>query len=114
MDITRESIFQALRAVADPCSIAMLAPQSIVDLGLVESISITGRAVRISLVLTDASCVHFSGMRGYISDLLLGLDGVDSVEVVASTTQLWTPDRQNPASAPAEVGSRKSLPLASR
>jgi metal-sulfur cluster biosynthetic enzyme len=53
------------------------------------------------LVLTDTSCVHFSGMRRYITDVLLELPGVDAVEVTASATTLWTPDRREAASGPA-------------
>jgi hypothetical protein len=53
----------------------------------------------VELVLTDPSCVHFTGLRRYITDVLLKLPGVDSVEVAISTTILWTPDRQSgPAS----------------
>jgi metal-sulfur cluster biosynthetic enzyme len=53
------------------------------------------------LVLTDPSCVHFGGMRRYITDVLLELPGVDVVEVAISTTTLWTPDRREPAGNPA-------------
>jgi metal-sulfur cluster biosynthetic enzyme len=50
-------------------------------------------------VLTDPSCVHFTGLRRYITDVVLKLPGVESVEVAISTTILWTPDRQSgPAS----------------
>jgi metal-sulfur cluster biosynthetic enzyme len=44
-------------------------------------------------VLTDPSCVRFRSMQRFVVDLLSALDGVQSVEVLMSTRQLWTPDR---------------------
>jgi metal-sulfur cluster biosynthetic enzyme len=80
----------------------MRAPIDICEMGLVDEISVTGGQVRVVLVLTDPSCVHFAGLRRYITDVLLELPGVDAVEVGISTTTLWTPDRQaGPAAAPA-------------
>ena len=113
MTITRGEVFDALRSVPEPCSIAMSEPQSIVGMGLIESIEIDERNVAICLVLTDASCVHFTALRRYITDVLLAREDVQGVEVTMSATQLWTPDRMNPTAAPvaSEVPSRKLLPL---
>lgn len=105
--VSAEQVFERLREVPEPCSIAMAAPQSIVDMGLVESISVDGPTVRVCLVLTDPSCVHFMSMRRYIRDVLARLDGVRDVVVTMSTTRLWTPDRMNPRTtptAPADLG----------
>jgi metal-sulfur cluster biosynthetic enzyme len=73
--------------------------------------------VAVSIVLTDPSCVHFTAMRRYITDELLRVDGVESVDVVMSTTQLWTPDRMHPAGPPedpARPSARGLLPLLTR
>jgi metal-sulfur cluster biosynthetic enzyme len=110
MTLTPAAIFEALRAVPEPCSIAMSVPQDIVSMGLVEDIRVEGSAVALSLVLTDPSCVHFTAIRRYITDVLLELDGITSVEVRMSTTQLWTPDRMNPT-APSKLPVRTLLPL---
>jgi metal-sulfur cluster biosynthetic enzyme len=100
MSVTRAHVLEALRTVADPCSIAMRAPMDISEMGLVEDIEIDGGHVGVTLVLTDPSCVHFGAMGRFISDELLKLDSVETVSVGMSTRTLWTPDRvRRPAGA---------------
>lgn len=65
-----------------------------VAMGLVDEISYDDGDVRIVLVLTDASCVHFTGLRRYIGDVIGLMPGVDSMTVTASTTEIWTQDRR--------------------
>lgn len=91
---TEDEVRRELRRVPEPCGILMREPIDICDMGLVDEIVIGDGHVRVVLVLTDASCVHFSGLQRYIGDVLRELPGVDTVEVVASTTELWTPDRR--------------------
>jgi metal-sulfur cluster biosynthetic enzyme len=93
MTPSRDAMLEALRAVPEPCSIAMRAPLDICEMGLVEGIAVDGGHVRVELVLTDPSCAHFGSMRRYISDALMEVEGVRSVEVMMSTSTLWTPDR---------------------
>ena len=91
---TEDAIRAQLRKVPEPCGLLMRAPLDICEMGLVDEISCSGGRVRVVLVLTDPSCVHFGGMRRYITDVLLELPGVEAVEVAISTTTLWTPDRR--------------------
>ena len=91
---TEDAIRAQLRKVPEPCGLLMRAPLDICEMGLVDEISCSAGRVRVVLVLTDPSCVHFGGMRRYITDVLLELPGVDAVEVAISTTTLWTPDRR--------------------
>jgi metal-sulfur cluster biosynthetic enzyme len=91
--MTRAEIRERLRGVPEPCSILMRAPKDICEMGLVDEIEIDGGHVRVVLVLTDPSCVHFLSLRRYITDALLEHPDVTSVEVVMSTTELWTPER---------------------
>jgi len=98
---TLDAIRAQLRKVPEPCGLLMRAPLDICEMGLVDEISCSGGRVRVVLVLTDPSCVHFGGMRRYITDVLLEMPGVDAVEVAISTTTLWTPDRREPAGNPA-------------
>lgn len=72
----------------------------IVSMGLVERVDCRDGLVEVELVLTDASCVHFTGMRRFIADVLADLPGVDTVEVTASRTKMWTPDRRISRRAP--------------
>jgi metal-sulfur cluster biosynthetic enzyme len=87
-------------------------PIDICEMGLVESIDCAGGEVRVVLVLTDTdtdtSCVHFTGLRRYISDVLTSLPDVDRLEVTASTTTLWTPDRRGPGRVPGSAAARSA------
>jgi len=94
---TPERIREELHRVPEPCAILMREPDSIVTMGLVERVECDDGRIRIELVLTDASCVHFGALRRYIRDVLTALPGVRAVDVVASRTEMWTPDRRVPA-----------------
>jgi metal-sulfur cluster biosynthetic enzyme len=91
---SRDEVMERLRTVPEPCGLLMREPIDICQMGLVEQIACDQGVVRIELVLTDTSCVHFSGLRRYITDVVGELPGVESVVVTASTTRLWTPDRR--------------------
>jgi metal-sulfur cluster biosynthetic enzyme len=91
---SEEAVRARLATVPEPCGLLMGTPLDICEMGLVESVACADGHVRVELVLTDTSCAHFSGMRRYITDVLRDLPGVESVEVTASTTVLWTPDRR--------------------
>ncbi|MBA3744349.1 iron-sulfur cluster assembly protein [Sporichthya sp.] len=91
--ITPERVRECLRTVPEPCSLLMREPTNITDMGLVERVDVAGARVEVELVLTDPSCLHYGAMRRFITDALLELEGVDEVEVRASTTVLWSPDR---------------------
>ena len=88
-DVRRE-----LRRVVDPCSLAIGSPVDIEALGLVEDIAVDGATVRVSLVLTDTSCVFWQGIRRHVADILLGLPGVECADVSLCPDVLWTPDRR--------------------
>src|ERR1700729_1171140 len=90
---TQEDVLERLRDVPEPCSILTGGAMNIREMGLVEGVRIDEGGVCVELVLTDASCPHFQGMRRYIADVLMELDGIDAVEVTISTRTLWTPDR---------------------
>jgi len=87
------TITKALEAVVDPCSKAMGKPMDIVTMGLVESISIDGHKVTLTVILTDANCFFFGDIEHFVADVLTDLPGVDEVDVQISSTTLWSPDR---------------------
>jgi metal-sulfur cluster biosynthetic enzyme len=93
----REILLQRLRTVIEPCSILMGNPISILEMGLLERLDHEDGHVRVILCLTDPGCVHFRGMRDYITHALLKVPGVSSVEVSLTTEKLWTPDRTGSA-----------------
>jgi metal-sulfur cluster biosynthetic enzyme len=83
-----------LARVTEPCSIAFGRPISIVEMGLVERIEVRRDHAEITLCLTDAACVHFTGMQSFIRDELLELPEIRTVEVKQTLDQLWTPERR--------------------
>jgi metal-sulfur cluster biosynthetic enzyme len=91
--VSHEQILDALKSIPEPCSIAMRTPMDITEMGLIEEVAIEGECVRVVLVLTDPSCVHFNAMASFIRDAVGALDGVGTVDVGMSTATLWTPDR---------------------
>jgi metal-sulfur cluster biosynthetic enzyme len=96
-DVRRDDVIRQLRRVAEPCAIAMGHPLDIWEMGLVEEIEIEEGRVRITLCLTDAGCIHLRGMRQFITDELMALEGVRSVEVRQTLEELWTPERMGRA-----------------
>jgi metal-sulfur cluster biosynthetic enzyme len=101
MTVTRSSVLEALQDVPEPCSIAMRNPMDITEMGLVDEVEVEVGHVRVELLLTDPACVHFTAIRRFINDVLMRLDGVETVEVALSTKKLWTPDRVHLRKAPA-------------
>ena len=99
--IGREDVLALLREVPEPCALLVGRATDIVAMGLVDDVAIAGRHVEVTLVLTDASCVHFGGMKAFIRDVLERHEAVDVVDVRLSTTTIWTPDRvQAPPATP--------------
>lgn len=94
---SEQRVRDELRRVPEPCGLLMREPIDICEMGLVEQVECRDGEVRVELVLTDTSCVHFSGLQRYIADVVGALPGVRSVHVTASTTIMWTPDRRQSA-----------------
>jgi len=91
--VSQDDLFSQLRKVVEPCSILMGRPVDICAMGLVDQVGFIAGHVRVVLCLTDPGCIHFSGMKRYITDVLLEIPAVSSVEIALTTQALWTPDR---------------------
>ncbi len=68
-------------------------PTTIGEMGLVEEIDFIEGHAKITLCLTDPACVHFQAMQRFIADVLIDLPEVESVEVVQTLSELWSPER---------------------
>lgn len=93
----RRRIDARLALVPEPCAIAMGTRVDIVGMGLIEDVALHGRHAVVTLCLTDPACVHFRAMQAYIADVLVALPEIETVEVIQTTTILWTPDRAEAA-----------------
>jgi metal-sulfur cluster biosynthetic enzyme len=84
----REAVIWALDNCYDPC--CRDRKISVVDMGLIESISIRGRKVRINMVLTTGWCPFASRLLGIIEEEVGGLPEVDTLEVEIVWDPTWT------------------------
>ena len=82
----------ALETVFDP-ELGM----SILALGLVYDVTITGRTVRVTMTLTAPGCPLHGVMTDWVRAALLRVPGVDRVDVVVTFDPPWTPDRMRSA-----------------
>ncbi len=88
--INEHHLQEALRQVMDPelgCNI--------VDLGLVYGIDIAGPKVTISLTLTTPGCPMHESIAWGVQSALLGIEGVEEVDVQLVWDPPWTPARMS-------------------
>lgn len=89
----REAVRRALENCYDPCCEERRI--SIVDMGLIESVEISDRKVRIEMVLTTGWCPFASRLLEMIKDEVGAMPGVDDVEVDVVWNPTWTPERMS-------------------
>jgi metal-sulfur cluster biosynthetic enzyme len=90
---SREAVIRALDECYDPC--CRERKISVVDMGLIESIRIRGREVRIEMVLTSGWCPFASRLLEMIEEKVGDLPEVDDVEVEVVWDPAWTPERMS-------------------
>jgi len=78
----------ALETVFDP-ELGM----SVVALGLVYDVTITGGIVRLTMTLTASGCPLHEVITEWVRAAVKRVPGVDHVEVVLTFDPPWTPDR---------------------
>lgn len=88
-----------LDEVLDPCSTFTDRPQSIVDLGLVDCVSIDDGIVTIDLLPTNQLCMYVPHMTEEIEARVGEIPSVDSVTVETVADKLWTQDRMTAEAA---------------
>ncbi len=86
--VTSEQVTDALRSVLDP-ELSL----SVVDLGLIYGVAIEGRAVRITMTLTAPGCPLHDVMTDWVRRAVLGVPGVEHVDVSLTFDPPWTPAR---------------------
>jgi len=93
VDHSTSELMRQLAQVVEPCSVAMGSPANICEMGLIEDVTLVDGRARVVLCLTDPACINYGRIRQYITDSLMQLEAVKSVEVTHTTDLLWTPDR---------------------
>jgi metal-sulfur cluster biosynthetic enzyme len=98
----REAVIRALDNCYDPCCRERRI--SVVDMGLIESVEIQDREVRIEMVLTTGWCPFAARLLEMVEEEVGGLPGVDRVDVEVVWDPIWTPERMS-------AGAREKLRL---
>lgn len=86
----------ALQGVPDPCMVAAGAPTSIIDLGLVDAVEVSGCVATVTITLTEPGCPFTHNIVDEITDAARTVDGIEEVEVVPRWAPLWTEARMTP------------------
>ncbi len=89
----REAVIRALDNCYDPC--CRERKISVVDMGLIESIDIRGKEVRVEMVLTTGWCPFAARLLEMVEGEVGGLPGVDAVDVQVVWDPAWTPERMS-------------------
>ena len=98
----REAVVGALDNCFDPC--CQERRISVVDMGLIESIEILGRVVKVEMVLTTGWCPFASRLLEMVEEEVGALPGVEAVDVEVVWDPTWTPERMS-------AGAREKLRL---
>lgn len=88
-----DRVREQLDEVLDPCSTFTERPQSIVDLGLVDGVSIDDGDVTVDLLPTNQLCLYIPHMTKDIKNSVGAVPGVDAVSVETVADKIWTQDR---------------------
>lgn len=90
----RESaVMGVLASVHDPC--CRERGISIVDMGLVRSVTIEGRHAEIELMLTSGWCPFAARILDSVAERVEALEGIDRASVEITWDEAWTMDRMS-------------------
>jgi metal-sulfur cluster biosynthetic enzyme len=88
---------RALSDVYDPC--CREKGISVVDMGLLRSVTVTERHARVELVLTSGWCPFASRVLSDVEDAIVAQSGVESAEVEVVWDEAWTTARLSASAA---------------
>jgi metal-sulfur cluster biosynthetic enzyme len=83
----------ALRGVHDPCCAER--GISVVDMGLVRSVTVEGGEAHVELVLTSGWCPFASKVLGSVKQTVENLPQIDQAEVEVTWDEAWTMERMS-------------------
>lgn len=88
-EVTTERVYEVLMTVMDP----EIDSVSIVDLGMVESVTVEGNDVKVVLLPTFLGCPALEFIENNTRDAVQSLPEVNNVEVEVAFSPPWTSDR---------------------
>jgi metal-sulfur cluster biosynthetic enzyme len=78
-----------LRSIVDPCSAAIGTDLDIVEMGLVEEVTVDGGAVTVSMRLTSPGCLMVEYFAREVDDVVGSMSGVASVTLETDAGFEW-------------------------
>lgn len=120
MAVVPEWAKQALAEVYDPCCAEK--KLSVIDLGLLRSVTVDGDTARVELLLTTGWCPFAARVIGDIRERIAAVPGISHAEVDVVWDEPWTTDRLSERARstlrflpePAAVGDRDAYLAAHR
>lgn len=88
--VTTEAMWSVLTNVIDP-ELHM----NIVDLGLVYEVELAGRTAEVKMTLTTPGCPYGPYLLHEVDAQLIGLDGIDKVDLEVVWDPPWGPDKMS-------------------
>lgn len=97
------SVHERLGTIEDPCSVRNRTPLTLLEMGIVEDVSVDEHGhAKVTMLLTDPGCVFFFEMGREIKQVVADIPGIASVEVLSIGDRWWESDRM-PAEARAKL-----------
>jgi metal-sulfur cluster biosynthetic enzyme len=93
---TVEAVHAALEGIVDPCSVATGVPLSILDMGLLRGVEVSGDEVLVELRLTSPLCHQAPDFIMEVERRVRALAGVGSVVCRTDIGMAWEPARMRP------------------
>lgn len=87
---TEEDVMDALSGVIDP-ELGI----SVVDLGLIYGVEVSGKKVRVRMTFTTPACPMLNLIVSRVEDAVKKLRGIDEVAVQLVWEPPWTPERMS-------------------
>jgi metal-sulfur cluster biosynthetic enzyme len=102
--VSVEEVMTVLQRCYDPC--CKERQVSVVDMGLVEQVRVSGGQVDIDIILTTGWCPFSLHLLHMMEEEVRGIQGVEGVNVQITWNTPWSPDRLS-----ATARERLQLPL---
>jgi metal-sulfur cluster biosynthetic enzyme len=91
MSTLHDRVMEGLEEVIDPCSVTAGAPLSVVDMGLINELSVDEAGmVCLSMRATSAMCTMIAGIMKVAEQRLARVEGVMQVEIKLCSGAIWT------------------------
>jgi metal-sulfur cluster biosynthetic enzyme len=85
---------EALGTVQDPCSVFNRTNLSLIELGMIDEVSVgEGGRVHIRLFLDDPTCIFFFEIHRMLQEAVSKVDGVEHIDVEIKADEIWTEER---------------------